>query len=108
MVCLLLHRGSSLYILLWCVINPNCNHINITKPHHHICYAIYCHSFNTVLSQQCYNQPNCAGIAVAVSTAKECCIETNDGMSVAADNGTCIVSQCVGNWNASCNIPIAR
>ena len=52
-----------------------------------------------VLSQECYNQPNCTGdsVAVLVSIAKECCVGTNDGMSFADENGTCIVSQCIGN-----------
>ena len=55
---------------------------------------------NTVLSQQCYNQPNCAGDVVSgPTTAEECCIGTDDGMSFGVSGGTCTFSQCVGNWN---------
>ena len=38
----------------------------------------------TVFSQQCYNQPNCAGDVIpGQTTAKECCVGTDDGMSFA-------------------------
>ena len=53
---------------------------------------------NTVLSQQCYNQPNCTGDVVpGPTTAEECCVGTDDGMSFGDSGGTCTVSQCVGN-----------
>ena len=54
---------------------------------------------NTVLSQQCYNQPNCAGDVVSgPTTAEECCVGTDDGMSFGVSGGTCTVSQCIGNY----------
>ena len=58
----------------------------------------FCFS-NTVLSQQCNNQPNCAGDVVSgPTTAEECCVGTGDGMSFGVSGGTCPVSQCIGNW----------
>ena len=52
---------------------------------------------STVLSQRCYLQSDCAsGDSFAVSSAKECCVETDNGMSYADDTGTCIISQCIG------------
>ena len=55
-----------------------------------------CFSY-TVLSQQCYNQPNCAGDVVSgATTAEECCVGTDDGMSFEDSGGTCTVTQCVG------------
>ena len=51
---------------------------------------------STVLSQHCYLQSNCtSGALFAVSSAKECC-ETDNGMSYADDNGTCIITECIG------------
>ena len=53
---------------------------------------------NTALPQQCYNQPNCAGDVVSgPTTAEECCVGTDDGMSFGVSGGTCTVSQCIGN-----------
>ena len=60
-------------------------------------YFYICFS-NAVLSQQCYNRPNCVGDVLSVpTTAKECCVETDDGMSFGDSSGTCTVSQCIGN-----------
>ena len=51
-----------------------------------------------MLSQQCYNQPNCVGdVVLGPTTAKECCVGTDDGMSFGDSSGTCTVSQCIGN-----------
>ena len=56
----------------------------------------FCFS-NTVLSQQCYNQPNCVGDVVpGPTTAEECCVATDDGMSFGVSSGNCPVSQCIG------------
>ena len=62
-------------------------------------HILLCFCFpNTVLSQQCYNQPNCTGDVVSgVTTAKECCVGTDDGMSFGVSGGSCTVSQCIGN-----------
>ena len=55
-------------------------------------------SFISVLSQQCYNRPNCAGDVVPEpTTAEECCVGTDEGMSYGISGGTCTVSQCIGN-----------
>ena len=52
---------------------------------------------STVLSQQCYLQANCtSGASFAVSSAEECCVGTDNGMSYADENGTCIISECIG------------
>ena len=52
---------------------------------------------STVLSQQCYLQSNCtSGASFAVRSAEECCVGTDNGMSYADDNGTCIISECIG------------
>ena len=55
----------------------------------------------TVISQQCYRQPNCTGDQFEVSSARQCCVRRDDGMSYEDDSGTCIISQCIGNWDAS-------
>ena len=60
-------------------------------------FSVFCVS-NTVLSQQCYTQSNCVGDVVSgPTTAEECCVGTDDGMSFEDSSGTCTVSQCVGN-----------
>ena len=63
--------------------------------------ALFCICLsNTVLSQQCYNQPNCTeDVVPGPTTAEECCVGTDDGMSFGYSGGTCTVSQCIGNWN---------
>ena len=54
---------------------------------------------NTVLSQQCYTQPNCVEDVVSgPTTAEECCVGTDDGMSFGVSGRMCTVSQCIGNY----------
>ena len=51
---------------------------------------------NTVLSQQCYNEPNCAGDVVSgPTTAEECYVGTDDGMSFGVSGGTCKLIYCL-------------
>ena len=43
---------------------------------------------------QCFTTTSCTGGTVPASTARECCVETNEGLSF-SDGGTCTV--CIGN-----------
>ena len=47
------------------------------------------------LSQSCYTEPNCVGSTVEASTARECCVETENGTSF-GEAGNCAVTQCIG------------
>ena len=47
------------------------------------------------LSQSCYTEQNCVGSTVEASTARECCVETENGTSF-GEAGNCAVTQCIG------------
>ena len=51
----------------------------------------------TVLHHRCYTGPGCMGPSFPMATARECCVETVEGMSYSED-GVCVVSQCIGMW----------
>ena len=61
----------------------------------YICNYNPCVSSNAVLSQECFPQPNCVGSSFTVSSARECCAGTEEGMSY-SEGGTCTVTQCIG------------
>ena len=48
------------------------------------------------LEQGCYTGENCDGTYTPKSTARQCCVDTDDGMSYADGSGTCVVPQCKG------------
>ena len=84
-------------IIQICHISRNIFCDNILFPQAPLLLFCICFS-NTVLSQRCYNQTNCAGDVVpGPTTAEECCVGTDDGMSFGVSGGTCTVSQCIGN-----------
>ena len=49
-----------------------------------------------VLSQNCYTEIDCRGASFAVHSARECCLETDHGLSY-QEGESCIVTQCIGN-----------
>ena len=51
---------------------------------------------------QCFTTTSCTGGTVPASTARECCIETNEGLSF-SDGGTCTV--CIGNMQVCTIVP---
>lgn len=56
------------------------------------------------LSQLCYSDRDCAGDSFAAATAKDCCVETDDGLSFSLDGVTCTVAECIGKLNVSMQI----
>ena len=53
-------------------------------------------SSGIVLSQKCYTETDCRGASFAVHSARECCLETDHGLSY-QEGESCIVAQCIGN-----------
>ena len=51
----------------------------------------------TVVHHRCYTGPGCMGVSFPMATARECCVETVEGMSYSEDR-VCVVSQCIGMW----------
>ena len=49
------------------------------------------------LEQLCFTSKDCKGTYTPMSTARQCCVDTDDGMSY-AEHGTCIVPQCKGTY----------
>ena len=45
--------------------------------------------------QVCYTRPDCDGDILVATTARECCVETENGTSF-GEPGNCVVSQCIG------------
>ena len=43
----------------------------------------------------CYTRPDCDGDILVATTARECCVGTENGTSF-GEPGNCVVSQCIG------------
>ena len=57
-----------------------------------------CVNFSTLgFSQVCFTDTDCAGNSFPVATARECCAETDEGMSFMDEAGTCTFQTCIGS-----------
>ena len=53
-------------------------------------------TLSTGTTQECYSRPRCEGRSFAVVSARECCSETDEGVSFSANGTGCTIAQCIG------------
>ena len=94
----LLHMDEFIDMIDYTAPTKHANYILFVIPSCTIITSLHLFLYTVLSQQQCYNEPNCAGDVVpGPTTAEECCVGTDDGMSFGDSGGTCTASQCIGN-----------
>ena len=52
----------------------------------------------------CFTEAGCTGVSFSSSSARECCVSTEDGQSFQM-NGVCVVTQCIGEDHSLMHAP---
>ena len=96
MNCVFNFLGRRASCICQCVLPTSCRSLVIVNRKHFYPSNIFLVFFsNAVFSQECFPQPNCVGSSFTMSSARECCAGTEEGMSF-SEGGTCTFTQCIG------------